>query len=62
MGRIILAVSMLVTVPVFADTYDTDFQAQVKELTAKVETIGDDLKIENVRIEDLEAMRLRVEG
>lgn len=62
MGRIILAVSFLVTVGVQAETYDADFAAQVKELATKVEAISDDIQAKAVGVEDLEAMRLRVEG
>ncbi len=62
MGRIILAVSFLVTAGVQADTYDADFAAQIKKLTIKVEAVGDDIQVKKVGVEDLEAMLLRVEG
>ncbi|MBH47284.1 MAG: hypothetical protein CME71_03845 [Halobacteriovorax sp.] len=62
MGRLILAAMMMISLPVFADTYNSDFNAQIENLTAKAESVGKDIKVESVGVEDLEAMRVRVEG
>lgn len=62
MSRLILLVSLVFSTSIFADTYDMDFDSQVSKLTAKAESVGNDLKVESVGVEDLEAMRLRIEG
>lgn len=62
MSRLILLVSLVFSTSIFADTYDMDFDSQVSELTAKAESLGNDLQVESVGVEDLEAMRLRIEG
>ena len=62
MGRLVLAAMMMISLPVFADTYNSDFNTQIENLTAKAESVGKDIKVESVGVEDLEAMRVRVEG
>ena len=62
MGRLILAAVMMISLPVFADTYNSDFNAQIENLTAKAESVGKDIKVESVGVEDLETMRHRIEG
>lgn len=62
MGRLILAAAMMISLPVFADTYNSDFNAQIENLTAKAESVGKDVKVESVGVEDLETMRHRIEG
>lgn len=62
MSRAIFISLILMSAPVLSQTYSQDFTEQIEQLKIKASAVSEDLNVESMGVENLEAMRLRIEG